>query len=181
MSDSNRDEQRTDSSPDAGNDRAAKTGVNVDSGTGVGDRDDRGRDHRDESTQVANEERRRNTSVVSLIVAAIGAWVVLSVLVVYDVAQATLWNNVLVGAVVFLAAGYNYYRVTNDTPLSLGISGLVALCGLWLIISPALLAMTGPFWSTLASGVLIAGLAGYNAYDAREARSVATEPEAESS
>ncbi|WP_265108136.1 SPW repeat domain-containing protein [Halosolutus halophilus] len=179
MSDSNRDDRRTDSPPDVTDDREKKTGTDVDSGTGVGDRDDPGRDHRDESTQIANEERRRKTSMVSLIVAVLGAWVALSVLV-YDVAAATLWNNVLVGAVVFLAAGYNYYRLNNDVPLSVGIAVLVALLGIWLIVAPALFGMTtGPFWSTLVTGLLIAGLAGYNAYDAREARAVATEPEAE--
>ncbi|WP_247002085.1 SPW repeat domain-containing protein [Halosolutus gelatinilyticus] len=176
------DRTRVDASAegDAINDRAEKTGETVDSGTGVGDRGDRGRDRRDESTRIANEERRRTMPFISAIIAVLGAWVALSVFV-YDVSQTTLWNNVLVGAVVFLAAGYNFYRVRNDVPLSVGIAGLVALLGLWLIIAPALLAMTtGPFWSTLVTGLLIAGLAGYNAYDAREARSVATEPGTES-
>lgn len=35
----------------------------------------------------------------------------------------------------------------------------------------------GPFWNTIASGLLVASLAGYNAYEARDARTVATEPE----
>lgn len=39
--------------------------------------------------------------------------------------------------------------------------------------------MANGFWSTLVSGLLIAGLAGYNAYEAREARSITTEPDAE--
>lgn len=178
MSDPNRDDRRANSPADGGDDPIEKTGADVDSGTGVGDRDDPGRDHRDDSTRIASEERRRKTTLVSLIVALVGAWVAASVLL-YDVTQATLWNNVLVGAVVFVAAGYNYYRVTSDVPLSVGVAALVALLGIWLIVAPALLGMTaGPFWSTLVSGLLIAGLAGYNAYDAREARSVATESEA---
>ncbi|MEY7852004.1 hypothetical protein AB7C87_22695 [Natrarchaeobius sp. A-rgal3] len=153
------------------------TGADVDSGTGVGDHPDRGRDPRDDSTRVANEERRRNTSVVSALVAAIGAWVALSVLV-FDVGEASLWNNVLVGTVVLLAAGYNVYRLSNDIPLSVGVSTLVAVLGIWLIVSAALLGMLGSlFWSTLVSGLLVAGLSGYNAYEAREARTVATEPD----
>ncbi|WP_049941911.1 SPW repeat domain-containing protein [Haloterrigena turkmenica] len=154
----------------------------VDSGTGVGDRDDPGRDRRDETTRIASEERRRKISVISVIVAVIGAWVALSVVVLYDVSSAAFWNNVLVGGVVFAAGVYNYYRLANDIPLSVGVSGLVALLGIWLIVAPALLGMSAglglsesPFWSTLASGLLIAALAGYNAYDAREARSVATD------
>lgn len=132
----------------------------------------------DESTQIASEDRRRNMALVSGIAAIVGAWAALSVLI-YDVGEATLWNNVLVGAVVFLAAGYNFYRMQNDIPLSLGVAGLVTLLGIWLIVAAALFGMTGGmFWSTIASGVLIAVLAGYNTYEAREAREVAGEPEA---
>ncbi|WP_090622301.1 SPW repeat domain-containing protein [Natrinema salaciae] len=188
MSDPNGHDRRTsdDSEPgaDAGfganegpTNRRESASADIDSGTGVGDGAHSGdRDPRDESTQIANEERRRKTSVVSLLVAAFGAWLALSVLV-FETAAAPLWNNVLVGLVVFAAAGYNYYRLTNDVPLSTGIASLVAVLGIWLIVSAALLEMVGSlFWSTLATGLLIAGLAGYNAYEAREARTVATEP-----
>lgn len=151
-----------------------RTATEVDSGTGFDDRPD-DRDPRDESTAVADDERRRKTTVVSILVAALGLWVAASLLL-FDVAAASLWNNLLVGTVVFVAAGYNFYRVSNDIPLSTGIASLVALLGIWLIVSPALLEMTeGLFWSTLASGLLVAGLSGYNAYEAREARRVATE------
>ncbi|MFC4438798.1 MULTISPECIES: SPW repeat domain-containing protein [Natrialbaceae] len=173
MSDPTSGDRRTDSEPDV---TEGRTPTETDSGTGVGDRGDRGRDPRDDSTQVANEERRRNTPFISVIIAAIGAWVALSVLV-YDFGAASFWNNVLVGSVVFVAGTYNYYRLVNDAPLSVGVASLVALLGIWLIIAPALLEMVNGFWSTLVSGMLIAGLAGYNAYEAREARSVATEPE----
>lgn len=194
MSDSNRDDGDSRPPADAGSEPTHRDETadpeqppspsDTDSGTGVGDRDDTGRDPRDETTQIANEERRRKVSVISALVAAIGVWVTLSVIAIYDVSAASFWNNVLVGTVVFLAGAYNYYRVVNDIPLSVGISGLVALLGIWLIVSPALLEMPvglglteSPFWSTLASGVLIAALAGYNAYDARDARRVATESE----
>ena len=136
---------------------------------------DPGRDPRDEPQQVANEERRRNTAFVSGIVAVLGAWVALSVLV-YDVSQAAFWNNVACGVVVFLAAGYNYYRQYSDVPLSVGVAALVAIIGIWLVVAAAAFEMiTGAFWSTLVSGLLIAGLAGYNAYESREARAVTTD------
>ena len=186
MSDSNRDDGPETASGTSGGtgreERARAPSDDVDSGTGMSDRDDPGRDPRDESTQVANEERRRKISVVSGIVALVGAWVALSVVAIYDVSAAAFWNNVLVGSLVFVAAGYNYYRVVSDTPLSVGIAGLVALLGVWLIIAPAAFGMAAgagladsPFWSTLVSGLLIGGLAGYNVYDAREARRVATD------
>lgn len=187
MSDSNRDDRdpQTTSGTEEGTgheEEVRSPSDDIDSGTGVGDRDDRGRDPRDDSTQIANEERRRKVSVLSAIIAVIGAWVSLSVIAIFDVSQAAFWNNVLVGAFVFVAAAYNYYRLANDIPLSVGISALVALLGIWLIIAPALLGMAAgaglsdsPFWSTLGSGLLIAGLAAYNAYDARDARRVTTE------
>ena len=177
------DDREPEPAPEAEN-PTEEASADVDSGTGVGDRPDEGRDRRDETTQVANEERRRKTSVVSGVIAIIGAWVALSVLV-FDLGEAALWNNVLVGTLVFLAAGYNVYRLSNDIPLSVGVSSLIAVLGIWLLISAALLEMPAgagladsPFWSTIGSGFLIAGLAGYNAYEAREARAVATESEA---
>ncbi|RKD97950.1 SPW repeat protein [Halopiger aswanensis] len=180
MSDSN-DDRRTGSEPDANGidgpkNRPEEASADIDSGTGVGDNPN-DRDPRDESTRVVTEERRRNTPIISAIVAVLGAWIALSVLV-YEVGEAATWNNVLVGIAVVAAAGYNYYRLHNDIPLSAGVASLVAVLGIWLIISAALLEMAGGlFWSTLATGLLIAGLAGYNAYEAREARTVATEPE----
>ncbi|QLG48998.1 SPW repeat domain-containing protein [Natrinema halophilum] len=187
MSDPNGDDRRSKSGSEADSDagiepnegptnRREEAAADIDSGTGVGDRPSAGRDPRDESTQVANEERRRKTSVLSLLVAALGAWVTLSV-TVFETTAASHWNNVLVGLVVLAAAGYNYYRLINDIPVSTGIASLIAVLGIWLIVSTALLRMTGSlFWSTLATGLLIAGIAGYNAYEAREARRVATEP-----
>lgn len=188
MSDPN-DDRRRESDPDPGTgtgtdapdgptNREESASADIDSGTGVGDNPGAtAREPGDEGTRIASEERRRKTSFVSAIVAVVGAWVALSVLV-YDVGGATLWNNVLVGAVVFAAAGYNYYRLANDIPRSVGVASLVAMLGIWLIISAALFEMIGGmFWSTIVSGLLVAGLAGYNAYEAREARAVATEPE----
>ncbi|WIV67461.1 SPW repeat domain-containing protein [Natrialbaceae archaeon AArc-T1-2] len=146
-----------------------------DSDTGVPSETER----QDESTLIANDERRRNMSAISGIAAILGAWVALSVLI-YDVGEATLWNNVLIGAVVFLAAGYNFYRLNNDIPLSVGVSALVAVLGIWLIVATAVFGMAaGAFWSTAISGLLIALLSGYNAYEAREAETVVTEGEAE--
>ncbi|WP_408957635.1 hypothetical protein [Natrinema sp. 74] len=181
MSDPNDDERRTsgDSETDTGNDatnRSESASADIDSGTGFGDRPNPGRDRRGESTRIADEERRRKTSVLGLFVAALGAWVALSVLV-FEADATPLWNNVLIGLAVAAAAGYNYYRQTNDIPISAAIASLIAILGVWLIISAALLGMTGGlFWNTIAAGLLIAGLAGYNAYEAREARAVVTEP-----
>ena len=125
--------------------------------------------------QVANEDRRRGPPFVSGLVALLGAWVVLSVFV-YDVTTATFWNNLIVGVVVVLAAGFNVYRQRNDVPLSTGAAALAAMCGLWLLVAPVAYEMAaGAFWSTIVTGLLIAALAGYDTYEAREARAVTAE------
>ncbi|RQG91298.1 hypothetical protein EA462_04740 [Natrarchaeobius halalkaliphilus] len=177
MTDPNSDDHPTEPERDVGTETGEETADSagtVDSGTGYGDRSSDGRDPRAESTRVANEERRRNTAIVSAVVAAIGAWVALSVLV-FDAGESSLWNNVLVGGVVFVAAGYNTYRIRSDVPTSIGITTLVAVLGIWLIVSSALFGMLESlFWSTLVSGLLIAGLSGYNTYEAREAQAIAS-------
>ena len=137
-------------------------------------------DPRDETTQVANEERRRKVSFISGIVAVLGLWVAVSVLL-FDVGQATVVNNVLVGVAVLLAAGYNYRRLSNDVPLHVGVGSLLTILGVWLVVATLVFEMVGMvFWSTLASGLLIAGLAGYNAYEARAAEAAVTDGERDS-
>ncbi len=161
----------TDADPAA----AAAGEADIDSGTGAGDRPDRGRDERDRSTRIANEERRRTSSITSGLVAALGAWVAVSVLV-FETGEASLWNNVLVGAAIVLVAGTNGYRLTRDEPLSLGLTALAAVLGSWLVVSAVAIGMIGSlFWSTVAAGLLIVILAGYNAYEAREARRIVTD------
>ncbi|WP_049896391.1 SPW repeat domain-containing protein [Natrialba chahannaoensis] len=162
----------TDSSADVEAD--AEPVSEVGSGTGVGDNPD-DRDPRDQNTQIVSEERRRNISLISAVVAVLGLWVAASLLI-YDASEAAFWNNVLVGAVIFIAGTYNYYRLATDVPLSVGVATLAAVLGIWLIISAALFEMLGGlFWSTLATGLIVAGLSGYNAYEAREAQLVTGE------
>lgn len=125
--------------------------------------------------EIATEQRRRITEVVTGFVAALGAWVAVSVFL-YEIGETALWNNVTVGALIALGAGYNYYRQANDTPSSLAISGLVAVLGLWLVASTGVFELTGgAFLNTAASGLLVVALAGYNAYEAREARTATTD------
>ena len=121
---------------------------------------------------------RRNTTILSGIASVLGLWIAISVFV-YDVGAATLWNNLVVGAAVFLIAGYNYYRGSTDVPIAVAAAALVAVLGLWLVVSPVLFEMaTGVFWSTLITGAVIAALAAYNAYEGREARTIGTETDA---
>ena len=145
-----------------------------DPGTGPGDRT-ADRSIGDDPVDGRATGDRRNTAIVSGIVAVLGLWIVLSSFV-YDVGTSIVWNNVVVGAVVFLVAGYNYYRQTADVPIAVAGAAFVALLGLWLVVSAPVFDMpTDVFWSTLVTGAVIAVLAGYNAYSGREARPIAAE------
>ncbi|GAB3029346.1 SPW repeat domain-containing protein [Natronobiforma cellulositropha] len=177
------DRTGSDSSGDAGGERRADTETSTGASeerrdrSGVSSDPADGRDPRDEPERVANEERRRNIAFVSALTAVVGAWVVASVFL-YDVAGSILLNNVLVGALVVFAASYNYYRQYSGRPTSVGVSTLVALLGIWLIVAAVLFELLGGhLWNTAISGLLIAVLAGYNAYEMREARAVAGTPD----
>lgn len=134
---------------------------------------------RDDSSRIATEERRRNAPIVTGVAAIVGAWVALSGPLLAG-ATAALWNNVAVGLAILFAAGYNYSRLSDDAQLSVGVAALAALLGIWLVIAAPLLEMdAGAYWSTIASGLLVAGLAGYAAYEGREARAVTTDERSE--
>ncbi|WP_312909282.1 SPW repeat domain-containing protein [Natronosalvus caseinilyticus] len=132
------------------------------------------RDPRDESTQIANEERRKQTPILSAIIAGLGLWIAFSGLLLDARATSTaVTNNLLVGLVIALTAGYNYYRIRHDVPLSPVVASLVAILGLWLIVAAPALGMVGAlFWSTFAAGLLVVGLSGWTVYTARDARTV---------
>lgn len=103
--------------------------------------------------------------LLSGLVALIGIWIAASPFV-FESTETALWNNVLVGAAIFLLAGYNYYRMSNAHLASVGVASLVALLGLWALASPFVLGMGSEtlLWSTAISGLVVAALSGYNAY-----------------
>lgn len=112
---------------------------------------------------------------LSGVVSLIGLWIAVSPFV-YDTTRTALWNNVVVGAAIFLLAGYGFYRLTEGYRPDVGSSSLVALLGLWAVAAPFLLAFQsdGLIWSTMASGVAVAILSGYNAYEIRRAEATQT-------
>ncbi|WP_226479295.1 SPW repeat protein [Natrinema amylolyticum] len=99
--------------------------------------------------------------------------------VVLDLAASQFWNDVFVGATLFLAGAYNYYSRSNREFGSLGVASLVALLGLWLVAAPFLLG-TGSgatetasdvgFWTDIVVGLLAFGLGTYSAYAIRDRR-----------
>lgn len=136
-------------------------------------------------TERRAEDRRvdlRGSKLLAGLASLIGAWVAASPFVLEETAAEGLgaagWNNVAVGAAIFLVAGANFYRLSKGRNVSRGAAGLVALLGLWLVLAPlAVFEMQDALlWSTVASGA-IAGLIGaYNAYKGSQAESAGVAP-----
>ena len=125
-----------------------------------------------ETTTTRRTTAQRGNKWLSGLASLFGAWIVVSPWVLGDeLAAGSLWNNVIIGAAIFLIAGYNYYRLSKGLTVSVGGAALVALLGLWMIIAPFLAfeVEAALLWSNVISGIAVAGLSGYNAYAGREA------------
>lgn len=108
---------------------------------------------------------------VSGIVSLIGLWILASPFI-YDASNFSFWNNVVVGAAIFLIAGYTFYQLSNGMYASVGVLSLVVLLGLWTIVAPYVVDFdTGAIeLSNIAAGSAVAILAGYEAYANRMAQ-----------
>lgn len=123
-----------------------------------------------ERTTQATDTNTSNIKWLSGFVSLIGAWIFISAFVYPAMSMTSYWNNLIIGAAIFLVAGYNYYRMSKGLSTSIGSSSFVALLGLWMILVPFVMDVGTAFWSDIVSGVVVAIIAGYNAYAGREAR-----------
>jgi hypothetical protein len=116
---------------------------------------------------------------VAAATALVGAWIVISGFL-YSPPPANFWNDVIVGAAIGIVAGYNALKADDPEGINTGAASLVALLGLWMVVAPFIFEATGgALWSDVVSGAIVAILAGYNAYRARETRRRAPTAEAE--
>ncbi|APW98486.1 hypothetical protein CHINAEXTREME_12190 [Halobiforma lacisalsi AJ5] len=108
---------------------------------------------------------------ISGIASIVGLWILVSPFV-FESTEAVIWNNVIVGAAVFLFAGYNYYRLVSALPTSVGVMSLAALLGLWTAAAPFAFEIGSQtlLWSNVVAGVLALIFAGYLAYAGRSVR-----------
>lgn len=124
-------------------------------------------------TGTANQEGIMWTSGIASLV---GAWIAVSALVLGGMGDASVTNNLAVGIVVFLVAGYNFYRLYTDHPSSTAAMGLVLLLGVWMLVFPFAVETTGAaFWSDVASGVVVLLIGLYGAYTGRSGAERAAE------
>jgi len=66
---------------------------------------------------------------LSALVALLGLYLVASPFL-FEATDAAIWNDTLVGTAIFLAAGYNFVRLSRDRLASVGVASLAVLLGL---------------------------------------------------
>ncbi|SFC51532.1 SPW repeat-containing protein [Halobiforma haloterrestris] len=101
----------------------------------------------------------------------LGCWLITAAFV-FAASGIARWNDVLVGTVVAIVAGYNYASVRSRRPASVTGAGLIAILGCWLVVAPFALGpgLEGPaLWNDVVTGTVMAGFGGYNAYVAAAA------------
>lgn len=105
---------------------------------------------------------------LSGVVSLIGLWIAVSPFL-YETAQVSRWNNLVTGGAICLLAGYGFYRMSTGHRPDVGSTSLASLLGLWAIAAPFLLTYGSDalVWGTMASGIAVAILSGYNAYESR--------------
>ena len=119
----------------------------------------------------------RGSKLLAGLASLIGAWIAVSPFVYGDLGAATDlgaggWNNVIVGAAIFLIAGANFYRLSKDRNVSTAAASLVTLLGLWVVVAAFAvfdMGTTGLLSSTVVSGLITAAIGAYNAYKGRQA------------
>lgn len=113
---------------------------------------------------------------LSGIVALLGIWLLIQA-VWFELVAAQFWNDAIVGALLLALGAYNYYRRAAEETGNVGVAGLVALFGLWLIVSPFLLTPSVgavevganvSFWNDVFVGLVALIVGAYSAYTARE-------------
>lgn len=127
-----------------------------------------------------DEEFERNPTEAgkwaSLAIALLGLWLIVEPFL-FEILAANFWNDIVVGALLVVVGGYNYYRRADEHLGSVGAAVFAALLGLWLIVSPWVYAVEIEavnlttevgFWNDVIVGLLVLVLGVYSAYEARD-------------
>lgn len=105
--------------------------------------------------------------------ALLGAWLVAIPFLFADLAGMetgfAFWNYVIVGGGILAFSGYNFWATADDDQTaSAGAAVGSAILGLWLIVLPFVTQVSAGgwlLWNDVVVGALVAGFAGYNAYE----------------
>lgn len=108
--------------------------------------------------------------------AVLGLWLIAAPFA-FGVSGAGLWNAVIVGSLIAIVGGYNWYLTTKGEEVSVAGASFNALLGLWVIAAPFLFTPgTTALWNDVIVGAVVASLAGYNAYAANKVQKRGAQP-----
>lgn len=108
--------------------------------------------------------------------AVLGLWLIAAPFV-FGVSGTGLWNAVIVGSMIAIVGGYNWYLTTRGEEVNVAGASFNALLGLWVIAAPFLFDPgTSALWNDVIVGAVVASLAGYNAYAANNAKERSAQP-----
>lgn len=114
--------------------------------------------------------------LASALIALAGIWLLIEPFLLEPIVAGNFWNDIVVGALLLVLGGYNYYRRANDDLGSTAVAGLAALLGLWLIVAPWVYGIETPqgeivtelgFWNDVVVGLLVLVLGVYSVYETR--------------
>lgn len=108
--------------------------------------------------------------------AVLGLWLIAAPFV-FGVSDAGLWNAVIIGSLIALASGYNWYLTTQGEEVNRSVAYSVALLGLWVMAVPFVFGVgTAAMWNDVIVGALMATFGGYNGYVSTEQQSGQAQP-----
>lgn len=117
---------------------------------------DEEQDNMPEHEETTAERSRDGSSWINIV---LSIWVIVSPFVLASHSSKAIWNNVVVGVVVGILALVRWGM--HQT----GWSWLNLILGIWLVISPFVLFVSGPaMWNNVILGIIIAALALTNTY-----------------
>jgi uncharacterized membrane protein len=106
----------------------------------------------------------------------LGLWLIAAPFVL-SVSGPGLWNAVIVGSLIALGGGYNWYLATQGEEVNRPIAYSVALLGLWVIAAPFAFGVgTAAMWNDVIVGALVTTFGGYNGYASTDRQSSQAQP-----
>lgn len=110
--------------------------------------------------------------MIASLIALIGIWIIATSLkfVFFGplMNAPNFWSNILVGIAFVGIGGYTFSTAQKNEPVSVSTALLIALLGLWLIVTPYIYEPLNKasLRRDIVRGFLVVALAGYNVYHA---------------
>ncbi|WP_457590063.1 SPW repeat domain-containing protein [Halalkalicoccus salilacus] len=109
---------------------------------------------------------RSPTRWITAVNGVLGLWLIAAPFLVESLAIAH-WNDLLVGGVIVIVAGYNFYSERTQGTINQRVAAINGVLGGWLIVAPFVYGLSGiALWNNVCVGVVVTSFAGYNVYAA---------------